>query len=113
MPPEEKRRRSESASWGALACWRHFDQSRGWHCLEVGARFGARMRLDAGRGAHAECDRASNPQPDRRRGKGTPMSKRLLVAAAAFVTVAAGPAFAGKGDNTVRFAYDQVIENVD
>jgi peptide/nickel transport system substrate-binding protein len=41
------------------------------------------------------------------------MSKRLLAAAAAFLTLAAGPALAGKKDNTVRFAYDQVIENVD
>ena len=41
------------------------------------------------------------------------MSKRLLAVAAVLVTAAAGPAFAGKKDNTVRFAYDQVIENVD
>ena len=41
------------------------------------------------------------------------MFKRLLAAAAAIAAVASGPAFAGKTDNTVRFAYDQVIENVD
>jgi peptide/nickel transport system substrate-binding protein len=41
------------------------------------------------------------------------MSTRFLAAAAAFLTLAAGPALAGKKDNTVRFAYDQVIENVD
>src|SRR5512145_759948 len=41
------------------------------------------------------------------------MSKRLLAVAAAVITMAAGPAFAGKADNTIRFAYDQVIENVD
>jgi peptide/nickel transport system substrate-binding protein len=39
--------------------------------------------------------------------------KRLIAAAAAFLALAAGPALAGKKDNTVRFAYDQVIENVD
>src|SRR5262245_5665398 len=42
-----------------------------------------------------------------------PMSKRLLAAAAALAALAAGPALADKRDNTVRFAYDQVIENVD
>jgi len=41
------------------------------------------------------------------------MSKRLLAAAVAFAALAAGPALADKRDNTVRFAYDQVIENVD
>jgi peptide/nickel transport system substrate-binding protein len=41
------------------------------------------------------------------------MSRRLLAAAAAFLAMAAGPALASKKDNTIRFAYDQVIENVD
>jgi peptide/nickel transport system substrate-binding protein len=41
------------------------------------------------------------------------MSKRLLAAAVALASLAASPALADKRDNTVRFAYDQVIENVD
>ena len=44
------------------------------------------------------------------------MLKRLTAVAAAaatLVAVAAGPAVADKKDNTIRFAYDQVIENVD
>jgi peptide/nickel transport system substrate-binding protein len=44
------------------------------------------------------------------------MSKRLIApmaAAAVSVAMTAGPALAGKKDNTIRFAYDQVIENVD
>jgi peptide/nickel transport system substrate-binding protein len=44
------------------------------------------------------------------------MLKRLMApmaVAAAFLAMAAGPALAGKKDDTVRFAYDQVIENVD
>ena len=43
------------------------------------------------------------------------MWKRLtaVAAAAALVAVAAGPALADKKDNSIRFAYDQVIENVD
>jgi peptide/nickel transport system substrate-binding protein len=41
------------------------------------------------------------------------MSKRLLAVAAALLAIGAGPSLAAKKDNTVRFAYDQVIENVD
>jgi peptide/nickel transport system substrate-binding protein len=40
------------------------------------------------------------------------MMKRLTMAAVA-VSYLIAPAHAGKSDNTVRFAYDQVIENVD
>jgi len=42
------------------------------------------------------------------------MLRRLVAVVAMFAAVVlAGPASANKADNTVRFAYDQVIENVD
>jgi peptide/nickel transport system substrate-binding protein len=72
-----------------------------------------RMALDGGRSGHAECDCVGQNPSQWPCGKGIPMSKRLLAAAVAFTAIAAGPALADKRDNTVRFAYDQVIENVD
>lgn len=41
------------------------------------------------------------------------MKLRALVAAAALGVLAATPALAAKKDNTIRFAYDQVLENID
>ena len=41
------------------------------------------------------------------------MMKRVVIATAVAAFAAAGPALAGKKDGVVRFAYDQVLENID
>src|SRR5690606_27333997 len=49
----------------------------------------------------------------RRSWERSTMKLRTLMAAAALAALASAPALAAKKDNTVRFAYDQVLENID